>query len=215
MLVTLALGPPTSDARADGKTDLEARAAYDGGAQAYDAHDFPHAALLFAHADELVPNPLVLKLALAAATQADDPVVGMTLALRAETRAVDGSLADLAKQARRRFEGQVGLVRVRCAARGKCRAQIGERSAGDGELIPVLPGEVEASFDEAHVVRLAVTARATIDLVEPAPFRAPPPPPAPTPPEKAAEPTSSGVSPFVFWSGLVVTGVLGGVTSIS
>src|SRR5689334_7160797 len=62
-------------ARADEESSEQARAAYDAGASAYDDQDFRVAAAQFARADDLVPNQGVLKLALAAAVRAEDPVL--------------------------------------------------------------------------------------------------------------------------------------------
>ncbi len=199
--------------RADEAVEGDARAAYDEGAKAYEAHDFPRAARLFAHADELAPNPLVLKLALAAVTQADEPVLGMTLVLRAEARAVDGSLAELGKRARSRFEGRAAILRVVCANRGACHAAVGDKTYADGELVVVAPGSADATFTEgARSARARVTAEAkkTTDLVEPpfaaeAPREAPPTPALATPPREA-----SGLAPAFFFGGAALTAVVGG-----
>ncbi|MDB4942417.1 MAG: hypothetical protein JWP97_1951 [Labilithrix sp.] len=208
-------------------TNADVRAEYDAGARAYEAKDFARAAALFAHADEVSPNPLVLKLALAAATQAEDPVLAMTLVLRAEARAVDGSLADVAKHARGRFARRVGMLRVSCFAHGACQASVGPRRASDGQMLVVTPGEVEAvvaSEGRSAVVRATVPARSVVDLVEPAPAASPAPAPAaapigPAPAPVAAEPRpsarASGVSPVFFWAGVAATAVLGGVAVAS
>ena len=219
----------TSPASAQTATDAEARAAYDAGAVAYESRSFARAAALFAHADELAPNPLVLKLGLAAATQADDPLLGMTLVLRAESRAVDGSVADVARLARARFASRVGVVRVVCETRGSCAASVGGRRVAEGQLVAVPLGDVEAVFEvgelRPHVHAMAV-ARSVVDLGPPpaavsAPPAAPPaddhvvhvlpgPPPAGEPPAQ-----HGGLPSAVFWGGVVVTGLLGGATLAS
>jgi hypothetical protein len=219
MLAQPALAQPSVDA--------EARAEYDTGAEAYEAKDFRRAAALFTHADELAPNPLVLKLALAAATQADDPLLGMTLVLRAEARAVDGSLAEVARHARSRFASRVGMVRVVCASRGKCHATVGSRRAADGELVVVPPGEVDAVFEDgarSTRVHATVAARAIVDVVEP-PHVEPASPIAPPPSTARAEDTKPApgtgeqrrwsLPPGFFWGGVILSGALGGATVAS
>src|SRR4051812_29325922 len=90
LILPIGLAPATAHA---GETDeeLEARRWYDRGAAAYDAGNWAVAATQFAHADELVPNLTVLRLALTASVRADDPVVGMSLVDRAKKRLGEGS----------------------------------------------------------------------------------------------------------------------------
>jgi len=212
ILAALSLLTFAGRAHADGGASDAAREAYSQGAAAYEAHDFARASTLLAQADELLPNPVVLKLALAASLQADDPVVGMALVLRAEKRAVDGSLADLAHDGRGRFEGRVGLVRVACAGHRRCRAHVGAQAAGDGERIVAAPGAVEVVFDEpVRTVHVTVAAKTTTDAVEPA---LPPVHTASQPaPPPAREP--SGLSPAFFWAGAGASAILGGLTGVS
>src|SRR5262249_30308245 len=61
-----------------------ARQAYDRGATAFDNKDYATAARELARADDLVPNNVALVTALKAALRADDAVLGMTLAERAD-----------------------------------------------------------------------------------------------------------------------------------
>jgi hypothetical protein len=227
-LALLALGTITASARAQGSTPAEARAAYDDAARAYDARDFAHAAKGFAHADALVPNTLVLELALAAATQADDPALAMNIALRAEARGAEGKLQMLAQEARARFEARVGLVRVVCLDGHSCSARIGDQVASGGALIAALPGEVDAWFGEgaaARVVRVRVSRGETGDAAEPrgaiaeaagshaetaesaegaTPIAAPR---LATHDVTATEP--AGLPPAVFWSGVGLSAALG------
>ena len=208
----------TTPAGAQTTRDDEARTAYDAGAASYEAKDFTRAAVLFAHADDLAPNPLVLKLALAAATQAGEPILGMTLVLRAEARAVDGSVADVARKARGSFEGRVGIVRIACLARGTCHARVGEARAGDGESLVVLPGEVDVAFEgNASRVRVVAVAGGVVRVTEPAPT-----PVAAAPLERSvpralapSPPSHGGLAPGFFWGGLVLSAALGGATIAS
>lgn len=122
-LLALALTLGVAPARASDPTD-EARAAYDEGARAYDAHDYPSAARSFAHADERVPTARALGLAMAAALLANDAPLAMELVARARRRAVDGSLAALADKLDQRFAGEVGSVRLECPKALACRGTL-------------------------------------------------------------------------------------------
>lgn len=197
--------------RAEAGANDEAREAYAQGAAAYEAGDFARAVMLLADADARVPNPVVLHLALASALQTDDPVIAMRLVLRAEARAVDGSLADMAREGRARFAGRVGVVQVVCHP-APCRARVDEQTLQHGERAPVLPGLVTATFDRpepARRARVEVRAGAVIALNEPPRLAAPPPP------EHRAQPSDRGLHPAFFWSGVAVTAVLGGFTVAS
>jgi hypothetical protein len=223
----VAIGPLATPALAD-QVDAEtgARAAYDRGAEAYEAKDFARAAALLAQADTLSPNPVALNLAVAAAIQTDDPVLMMNLALRVETRAADGSLADLGREARKRSERRVGIVRIVCASRNACRAQLNESDAHDGDRVAVQPGPFQVAFRDAgpvaaprppRLVRVTVSAGATVDAVEPSVALAAS---APASSRHSATATTaapspdrdqqSGLSPMFFWSGVALTAVLGG-----
>lgn len=198
----------------------EARAAYDRGAAAYDAGDFAQAAAWFAAADAAKPNPRVLYLALTAAARVEAPALAMELVLRAESRAVDGTLAVLAKRVRAHNEGRVGYVRVACADGGSdCTAKIGDRAARGGDLVPVAPGEVRAVFGGGRAVAVDVGARATVTVTEPspAPRSAPAALAATPPPDRRPEPRDEPrrLSPAWFFVGLGVTAVGGGLSAAS
>jgi hypothetical protein len=97
----------SSPAWADEEAVAEARAAYEAGAAAYDRGDHAAAAARLAEADARVPNARALQLAMAAALLGDDARLALELADRADARAVDGPLAELALRIRRRFAGEV------------------------------------------------------------------------------------------------------------
>lgn len=193
----------------------EARTDYEAGAAAYDRKDWATAAVRFGRADERVPNPRALQLAMASALHLTDASLAMGLVERAEARAVDGSLADLAKRLRVRFGKEVGRVRILCAK--ECHPTI------DGHDVPapstqwLTPG-VHRVKSTSFVMELLVTGGADLEVTVPAPAPlaeepprpAPPPPPPPPPPPSLnpVPPTTEerhGLAPWVFWSGLGVT----------
>jgi len=221
-------GSGASDASGGSDGDAGAKAAYQEAAAAYDAHDYARAARGFARADELSPNPVVLKLALAAALRADAAVVGMTLALRAGQRPGDAETVGLARRARSAFASRTALVRVACAERAGCHATVGDRQVGDGEVIVAPPGPVDVAFEDGDVVHVVAPAGATIDVRQgkrgapttassrpsdaPAPASAlASPAPPPSPPPQA----SSGWPPSIFFAGAAASVVLGGATLVS
>lgn len=160
-----------------------AREIYDQGAAAYRRGEYAAAAELFARADEIAPNAVALEAALRAALRADEPVLGIELAERAEERLearsrergdarskermnerararereADGrgaSLLAAAGAARDAFASRVGRIEASC--RG-CTARI------DGASVP--PGRprwVEAGF---HLVQLGSSGRIERRLV--------------------------------------------------
>ena len=212
-------------ARADEATATEARAAYDAAAAAYNADDFRVAATHFARADELVPNPTVLKLALAAAVRAEDPVLSMNLQRRSERRGTtDRDLLELERVARARFESQVGFVEVRCRPGHACQARLAEQRLEPGLAVAVAPGKVELTFgvgNSQSLISVEVVAARTLEVLEPA-EPAPAPKlttalrPAPqrfhsTVPDSASLELPRGV----FWGGVVLSGALTAVTVAS
>lgn len=188
----------------------DAKTLYDRAAAAYDAHDFASAASLFARADALAPDPTVLRLALAAAIQADDAVLGENLVLRAYGRAGTPELVAVEDEARRRFEPRVARVRVVCASDDpKCVARVGAVTLGGGDEHAFAPGSVEIDFGHRGKLRLGAVAGARLDAVQPAAL-------APVPARAGAErPEPSGLSPAWFVVGMVATAALGGVTIAS
>jgi hypothetical protein len=121
-LVTTIVGSAAL-ARAD---DPEAaRAAYDRGAAAFQAKRYAEAAADLARADALAPNPVALASALKAAELADDPILAMTLADRAELRPGVGEAALAnARRVREKMGARVGKLSIRCAAVRGCSVTV-------------------------------------------------------------------------------------------
>jgi hypothetical protein len=189
----------------------DARKDYEAGAAAYDRHDWTTAAARFSRADERVPNPRALQLAMASATHLTDAPLAMSLVERAEQRAVDGTLAELAKRLRARFAKEVGHVRVVCPA--KCEASVNGRAGVSHWLTP---GSYRVKFETGEK-EISVAAGADVEVSPPpAPPPSPPrpveerpneppvePPPPPPPPPPAPE--HHGLRPWIFWTGVGAT----------
>jgi hypothetical protein len=203
--------------RADGASSDQARAVYDAGASAYDHQDFREAATQFARADELVPNQAVLRLALAAAVRAEDPVMAMNLVQRAERRAaVDSDLLELLRVTRARFESRVGFVKVRCTFGHTCQAYLADQRLEVGLPIAVVPGNVELRFREGQTesrISVKVVAARTLEVSEPEPAAvSAPAAPVPRPKRQflraATESPSFAFPRGVFWGGVALSGAL-------
>jgi hypothetical protein len=194
-----------------------ARDAYERGKKAYEAKDYAAAAAHFARADEISPNPSALESGLTAVLDSNAARLGAELARRADDRHATGKVAELARQAHQRFDGQVARVRLVCASED-CHATIGDRTLKSGEWLLVDPGpiDVEISGHEGtETIHLEVAPGRVTDAVEPAKVvKAPPPPPVVVEPQPPAR-SSDGISPAVFFTGLTVTTILGGLTVAS
>jgi hypothetical protein len=170
-----------------------AREAYDRGAAAYDAGDYPLAVAQLARADALVPSDVALELALKAAVKANDPVQTMDLAKRAEARA-SPSLRATREDAVNRMASRVGRIVVQCSA---CTATIDGSPATVGEPRWALVGHHDVVVEHrdgqrrTHPAKVEAGATAVVSAATPAPAAAL----ATTP---AAEP-DRGVSPTWFW----------------
>ncbi len=213
-LLATALGCPA--ARAGGPDAVAlARAAYDRGAQAFDAEKYALAAREMTTADELSPNPVALRYALQATLKIDDPVLGMRLVERA---AQQPQLATLVGQARAKFARRVGRVALVCGD-DPCRARI------DGEpakpVTWVTPGPHALEWEPSGRVTVTIDAGQSVDV-------SPPPRPAPKVAgtrSANADPTSSatvepssdggGISPTWLWVGIGVTTIAVGATVAS
>ena len=115
----------------------DAGAVYDQAAAAFERKDYRAAARGFAEADAIAPNPVALDSALKAVLLADDPVLGMELATRAESR--KASLA-LAKDARAKFAGRTGELTIRCPDDPNCDVEIDRKPVRPGQRSWVLAG---------------------------------------------------------------------------
>lgn len=207
---------------------LQARESYAEGARAYDDQDYARAAARFAHADELSPNLVALKLALISATRADDATLAMTLVRRAQARQLDDETRNLVADARQRFSQRVALVRIRCRTE-ECHARVAGRTVRHGELAVVSPGDVTVEFGQGANVQtqsVEVAPEQTVEVLEPLiPLMAPPllrtevpvakpqqlpvlrATPAPVPPPSLPR--------GFLWGGVALTGALGAATAFS
>lgn len=224
LLVATALSPKAVAA----EPTVQARESYAEGARAYDAQDYASAAARFAHADELSPNLVALKLALISATRADNATLAMTLTRRAQARELDDETRSLVDDAQQRFSQSVALVRIRCRIE-ECHARVAGRDVQDGEVTVVTPGEVTVEFGQGANVEallVEVAPEQTVDVLEPAkPLITPPllrtgvpvakphqfrvfrPMPAPV--------QHQNLPRGLFWGGVALTGALGAATAIS
>jgi len=204
------IGGPRVARADDPRTLKEASALFDGGVAANKRGEHREAALMFARADELVPDPTALEAALRAAILADEPVLGMKLVARAEgRRPLEGAVAVAVQDARTKFAGRVGTIGIRCR---DCRAWLdGTILTGNGTHF-LTTGSHEVLFE---VPGASGTARVSVEIeagrntdVSP-PVAAPPNRPAAPPPAPQA---ASGLSPTWFWAALGTTTVAGSVT---
>lgn len=197
-----------------------AREAYNRGAAAFTAKRYAEAANELARADALAPNPVALASALKAAELADDAVLAMTLADRAEQRPGAGEAAlTAARRVREALGARVGKLSVRCAVVRSCAVTV------DADPFPVEQQRwVNAG---AHAIEISAGATVTrhtvtieggksLDFHEPSAGPSPTLPPArepaATPIEKPiAPPPARGISPAWFWIGAGLTAASGGV----
>lgn len=151
----LLVSATTSPARAgEGGNDIvEARADYDAAAAAYDRNDYATAAVRFARADERVPNPRALRLAMASALLVSDAALGMNLVERSEQRArsgaVDPVVTGLARKLRARFQGAAARLRASCTQpSGSCTASVDGEPMGASRTRWVAPGRHVVAITE-------------------------------------------------------------------
>jgi len=205
-----------AEARADPPTPTEdVHAVYERGRIAYDAGDYALAAAEFVRADDLVPNPRVLELALASASKTGDAVLGMRLVERADRR----GLSRLAHEGRALFEDRVGSVDLACPGASACRATldgaplpVGSSFALVGEHAVVLDadGSIErftVNIAPRHVTTVRPTRVLEVRVETPAP-----PDGLARRPERA---TPRKVSPAWFWTGAGVTLLAAAGTTLS
>jgi hypothetical protein len=181
-------------ARAD---DIEeARRAYDRGASAFERGDFRDAATAFIEADEKVPSTTALRAALDAVVELDDAVLGETLIERAATRPHDDALETAVRNARVRFAGKTGRIRIDCPT--DCLATIDGSVAKVGSPIVVVVGSHEVKVDGDGVVRVQ-SVRVEPDRATSVALR---------------RPQATGLSPAWFVTGTALTVASGVITSI-
>ncbi|MBK8937931.1 MAG: hypothetical protein IPM79_09880 [Polyangiaceae bacterium] len=209
----LAMAPPRGAAAAEPPDLVQAaERAYDEGVKAQTSGDYARAARLFAEADALAPNPVALEAALSASILADDAVLGMELALRAERDPSPGaSLADAKARTLTKLSSRAGYVEVRCNG---CEAKLDGRAIvlGRAHAAATGPHAVEATFNGLAALPISVVVaggqRVVVDVPAPAP--------KPPPPARLPEPTErSGVHPALFFTGLGLTVAFGAGTIAS
>jgi hypothetical protein len=186
-----ALGSPASDA-------------YDKATLAFQERRFDDAALGFATADKLEPNPVALESGLKASIAADDPAIGMELVTRAESRPPSPRVVPLAKQARETFEKRAGKLAVTCPAEPRCVVRVDGEKREPGIVFWVRAGTkiVEVVLPDAKVShQVDVMPGAQVDFAvpereKPKPKPQPAPPPAETPPpRRLVEEPAGGAHP--------------------
>lgn len=206
--------------------------AYDRGAAAFDAKDYPHAAEEFARADGLAPNPLALKLALDSAMRAGRAGLVMELAARARARGADKApggdpaIAGLVQRAHDEYQERAGGLTVHCEPPRVCDAQIDERPFTlnarawvdvGRHVLHVRVGDREARRDVVIMPRDHVELHVDDVLPPPLPSAA-----------AAAKPSRSTalspverdgkrrpLSPTWFWVGAATTAAIGGLAIAS
>jgi hypothetical protein len=201
-------------------TEREAADEYDRGLAAHARRDFRQATLHFERANELAANPVALEAALRAAILADEPVLGMRLAARAEaTPSAPAAVGAAAAEVRAKLGPRVGRIVVDCLG---CSVAIDDEPALPGAAVFVLVGahrvEIRSGGGAPTLLDAHVEAGETVRLTPPAPVVAPPMtldhdggPSG----DRDAERRRGGLHPAVFWVGAGATVVLGAATIAS
>jgi hypothetical protein len=170
---------------------------------------------------------------MASALHGTDAALGMNLVERAESRAVDGSLAELARRLRRRFASEAARIRFVVPAGDRYRATVDgvEVDAARPRWVP--PGKHSVSLrteaDVASEREVTLVAGATVDVTAPDPdgvATALSPSISPSTTPRSAEPArgvplgealaptrSGGISPVFFWSGVAISGITAGAAT--
>ena len=193
--------------------------AYDAANIAFQERRFEDAALGFAAADALEPNPVALESALKASIAADDPAIGMDLVTRAESRPTNPRVAPLAKQARETFEKRAGKLSVSCPHEPRCVVRVDGRKREIGVRSWVRAGTkvVEVVLPDAKVShQVDVMPGNEVDFAVPKHEKPAPPPPKarpedePLPPPRRVEEPSGGAHPgFAIATGALFLGAAG------
>ncbi len=212
-----------------------AREAYQRGVDAHKHGDFERAAQEFARADAIAPSAVALQAALDDAVTADDPALGGELLERSQRAPASGELAKSIENAKKKFAGRAGRVKIGCPEGASCLATIDGAAANVGKPVWTRAGQhtIVVQVDgEAQTKLVDVKPDAQTD-VTPAPKSAgtpppPPPPPPPTatatappppPPEEGVKDhpdtqkprdTRDGLPPIIFWVGAGATVILAG-----
>jgi hypothetical protein len=144
-------GAPAPGVLADEAADKKAaHEAYERGARAFGQGSYAVAAAEFARADELAPAPAALEAALKAAILAEDAVLAMSLADRAEARAPSAPVAAQVARAKDRFAHKVGRLEIVCDT--PCSAKVGNETVPLGTPRVYLAGNyvIEITWAKAN-----------------------------------------------------------------
>jgi len=205
----------SQQALADDDKTAEARSAYERGAAAFDRHEYASAVVDLARADELVPNPVALSTAIRAAVLADNALLAMQLAERAESREKDEKLSQAIGQAHQKYASRTGRVRLSCP--GACRGMLDDLTLTPGANQWVMAGEHELVLRANGKIE-----RRSVQVAPGSQIEVSPTLPAPNPNEQNTAPaanaeldSSKGLSPVWFWIGAAATAVAGGLTIAS
>ncbi len=200
----------------------EAEQAYRAGADALREARYNDAARKFAEADERCPHEIALDEAMRAVLRADNPILCMELAQRAERR---GVLPERRAELDDSCGDRVGRILVVCPG-ATCRASVDGVPVRLHEEVTALVGRriVDLSVDGGPMVPHPVDVRpGTVARVPTSPSPAAPavspdpasPAPTGTTTGDASSTTSSGLHPAIFFVGLGLTAVAGGVLTWS
>lgn len=202
---------PSADARA------RAKEAYDRGVDAHNKGDMHKAAQEFARADSLAPSAVALQAALDASIEADDPALGSELLERSSREKPSGQLAASVNQAKTKFAGRAGRVRISCPADATCLATIDGAPmettkpawARTGQHTVVVQVDRDSQtklvrVEADQIVEVAGTKTANPTTVNE------PPGPVPEPKKKRFE---DGLPPVFFYGGVGLTVLLAGATT--
>ncbi len=220
------LGEETAGAQTAATDKARAADAYERGRIANERGDFARAARELALADSLVPDPVTLRVALRAATLADDAVLGTELLERAAAplaRApMDRQLASVVADARLRFAHRTGRVVVLCPEAVHCMATIDGAATTPGEARIVSVGVHTVGVQgnglpEQRMLDVGADQTVTVGLPPSAAPVATPTPVLPVVPDRPGPPppTPTGSSPLWFLGAAVITAGAGAATIVS
>jgi hypothetical protein len=206
---------PSSEARA------RAKEAYDRGVDAHGKGDMARAAQEFARADSLAPSPVALQAALDAAIEADDPAIGSDLLERSAREKPSGQLAASVNQARAKFAGRAGRVRIACPSGSTCMATLDGAAmetskpawarTGQHTVVIQVDGEPQTKLVRVEADQVVEVVGTKKDGASPAP----PPPPNDQPAEGGHKKGrfEDGLPPVFFYGGVGLTIVFLGATT--
>lgn len=208
---------PSADARA------RAKEAYDRGVEAHNKGDMQRAAHEFAKADSLAPSAVALQAALDAAIEADDPALGAELLERSSREKPNTQLAASVSQAKTKFAGRAGRVRISCPPGSTCLATIDGTPmettkpawsrTGQHTVVVQVDGDPQTKLVRVEADQIVEV----IGTKKDGAGAAGTPPPTSDPPKDTGtsnkKPFENGLPPIFFYGGVGLTVVLAGVTT--